>query len=676
MKSFFLAVLVGLLLLQVGAALPAQPDMEPQVLSIEVLPDPLGQLSATQVLSGNYEHSFTPYTEPAAAGFGPAIWLRLPLPPDLRPGEHVLEFRSPFINRFTIYAPDGHGGFAVSQAGNMVQASPNVLSFQYPALVIDLGPDMAPHAIYARLETKTTRYVTAALWSRNGFGEYRQARYLGQGFFFGGLILIGLIFIAFGFVARDSTYLVYAMYVLASAVIHWIAQGLAAPWLGVGYYNPVVGVGLCLALGLNAEVLRIARPDLHWPVLIRRYRKLCWGLAALLLPLALLGQFDVVSPVTQLLFVAQVAFGCIVSAWLWRKGEPGARLFFLAFLLLHISVCFFVLQNLGYITDSMWARDGMRLSVYAHFLVMSVAVAQRVRVLRDEKDAAQAALLSSMKHAEQVLETRVARRTQALEAEMQRRVAVEHALHNAHARSERALLVEREARQSQRDFFLMVSHDFRTPLSVLGATLHLIKPGVDPTRHARMLRALDELNGLMDNSLNADALGEMAPQFAVEDLDLNALIDDMIRRTEQHANQQRIRAALAPDCALRGDAMWLRILLSNLLHNAVHHTPPGTTVWVSTAVEDQKVRIAIEDNGPGIATEAMHRLGKRARRLSNAAAAGSGIGLYVSVEIVHRHDGEIEFSRGRHGGLRVDIVLPAIQAYGDCPVPMENRHAG
>lgn len=662
MKNFLLALIIGLLSLHGVPAESAQPDLSAQLLTIEVLPDPLGDLSATQVLSGDFDDRFEPYSGRVAAGFGPALWLRLPLPNDQPPGERVLELSSPFINRFEIYVPDGHGGFTASQAGNMVHDSPNVPRFQHPAFVIDLVPDMAHHAIYARLDTKTTRYVTARLWTRNGFGEYRQARYLGQGFFFGGLIIIGLIFTTLGLVARDSTYLIYAMYVLASAVIHWIAQGLAGSWLDVGLYNSIVAVGLSLALGINAEVLRIARPDRHWPALIPRYRWLSWSVALLLLPLALLGEFNIVSPITQILFVAQAGFGFVVSAFLWRKGEPGARLFFLAFLLLHISACFFVLQNLGYITDSMWARDGMRLSAYAHFLIMSLAVAQRVRALRDEKEAAQAELLSSMRHAEQVLETRVASRTQTLETEMQRRVLVEQALQDAQARTERALLTERDARQSQRDFFLMVSHDFRTPLGVLGATLHVIKHDMDPTRHARMERALNELTDLVDNSLNADALDDLGVQFLVARVDLNTLIHDMIRRAEQHASHQRFHFALATGCEVRGDVMWLRILLSNILHNAVHHTPPGTTIWVNAAVEGQKVVVSIDDDGPGVASEAMSALGKRMRRAADEQSKGSGIGLYVSVEIAQRHDASIAFSQSSHGGLRVEITFPAIDA--------------
>lgn len=649
-------LLLACLALLAGVCAPARGDGLP--LRIEALPPELASLDAAAVMSGAFDARFEPYGEPLAPGFGPPLWLRLTLTQPLdHAGERVLELRTPFVNRFDIYArgPDGHVQHGT--AGNMVEPTANAVPYQYPAFRLQLAADPGP--IYVRMETLTTRAFSAYLWSTESFGIQARQRYLTQGVLFGIFFAFGLLYVVVGTQARNPGFVVYAIYVMGSAVVNALAQGLIGP-LPPPLYNPVVGLGACVTIGLNAELLRIARLDRHHPRLSRDYRLICWLISACLIPLATTGQFQIVSPICQVLYLIQAALGCFVGGFLWYRGEPAGRTFFLGFLVMHVALLSFVLQNLGWVPTMAWTPLGLVLGAFGHFTMMSIVLAERMRRLGRQREVAQMALVESMRHTEQQLEQRVEERTAALRHEMQRRKAAENELRAAHLRTEQALLAERDANQRQRDFFRMMSHDFRTPLSVLAATIGRPPPdeSTEEPRQGRARRAVMQLQTLVDTSLAADTFDGLETQFNMRAVALEPLVAEVVRRTEDLERAPRILCTLDADCVVHGDPLWLRILLTNLLHNAAHHTPLGTRVHVRATRHDGLVTVTVEDDGPGLPVEDIAALGRRFQRPAHTDGSGSGIGLFAVREIVERHQGDLNFDTSPLGGLRVTFTLP------------------
>lgn len=627
-------------------------------LRIDALPPHLATVEPAALLAGQFDDQFAPFAEDRAPGFGPALWLRLSLPPEVDhvSGERVLELRTPFVNRFDMVLGTPGGVTQAGTAGNMVAPTGNVVRYQYPAFRIQLAAQSGP--IYVRMDTRTTRNLTAHLWQPNAFGIQARERYLLQGVIFGVFFAFGLLYLVVGAQARNISYVVYALYVMGNAIVNGLAQGLIP--LTPPLYNPIVGVGACLSVGLGAELLRIARPDRHYPQLMRAYRQICWTLAGVLALLAAAGLFNVVSPICQVIFLVQAASGCAIGLTLWYRGEPAGKSFFLGFLLMHVTLLGFVLQNLGMMPLLAWTPLALVVGGLGHVSMMSIGMAKRMRQLARESAGAQQALLESLRHSEQRLEQRVDERTAALRREMRRRQAAEAELRAANLRTEQALMAEREANQRQRDFFLMVSHDFRTPLSVLDATIGANARGqsTSQTRQARAQRALAELQTLLDTSLAAETFEGLEPDFSPVDIELAGLVEEVIRRTEDLDGAPRIVSRLERGCVVRGDPLWLRILLTNLLHNAAHHTPAGTRVHVHARRHDGSISLTIEDDGPGIETDALAALGRRFQRPAQTDSSGSGIGLYAVREIVERHEGQVSFDASPLGGLRVTIELP------------------
>ncbi len=100
----------------------------------------------------------------------------------------------------------------------------------------------------------------------------------------------------------------------------------------------------------------------------------------------------------------------------------------------------------------------------------------------------------------------------------------------------------------------------------------------------------------------------------------------------------------------------------NLFDNITKYTPAGTRVWVSAAADGQQVRVAVEDDGPGLPAGDPARLfAKFQRGTDEGTVVGVGLGLAICQSIVHAHGGEIEARRRAGGGARFEFTLPATE---------------
>jgi len=113
---------------------------------------------------------------------------------------------------------------------------------------------------------------------------------------------------------------------------------------------------------------------------------------------------------------------------------------------------------------------------------------------------------------------------------------------------------------------------------------------------------------------------------------------------------------------VRGRTDALRVLVRNLLDNAIKYTPPGGRVDVSLLAEEGAARLVVEDSGPGIREEERARVFDRFYRSASAqgtAVTGSGLGLAIVKSIADRHGATLTLDRSQTlGGLRVDVRLP------------------
>lgn len=219
----------------------------------------------------------------------------------------------------------------------------------------------------------------------------------------------------------------------------------------------------------------------------------------------------------------------------------------------------------------------------------------------------------------------------------------------------------------RRSFLANVAHELRTPVTNVEVTLEALAGGADAEPHQRAIfirAAQNELARLRD--LVQDLLGLGRLEAGVADLEIvpvrlcqqvEASLAAMGPRLQ--AAEIRVRTQV-PDVVLQADPHRLAQVLINLLDNTLKHSPRGSTVHISARVRDDRIRIRVEDQGPGIADEDLPRVfdaffvGDRSR-----AGTSTGLGLTIARRIVEAHGGSLtaESTPGRGAAFVVELPL-------------------
>ena len=177
-----------------------------------------------------------------------------------------------------------------------------------------------------------------------------------------------------------------------------------------------------------------------------------------------------------------------------------------------------------------------------------------------------------------------------------------------------------------------------------------------------MREQTQRMEGLVKQLLTLSRI-EAAPALAMNDrIDVPMMLR-VVEREAQTLSQEKQTLIFTVDEQLKvlGNEEQLRSAISNLVYNAVNHTPPGTEIRVSWQRTPQGALFSVEDNGPGIAPEHIPRLTERFYRVDKARSrqtGGSGLGLAIVKHAVNHHDSRLEIDSTVGKGTRFSFLLP------------------
>jgi signal transduction histidine kinase len=219
------------------------------------------------------------------------------------------------------------------------------------------------------------------------------------------------------------------------------------------------------------------------------------------------------------------------------------------------------------------------------------------------------------------------------------------------------------------EFVSNVSHELRTPLAQIRMFAETLLLGRvrSPEERRRSLEIVDQearrLTHLVENVLLFSRAERGAVRLAPEPTELTGLVREVVDGflPLALARQVTIRTELSEGLVVCVDRNAMRQILLNLLDNAVKYGPPGQTVTVATTAAGGRVRIRVDDQGPGIPPRDRRRIWERFWRLAReeeSAVAGTGIGLAVVRELTAQHGGEAWCEEAPGGGARFLVELP------------------
>jgi len=220
----------------------------------------------------------------------------------------------------------------------------------------------------------------------------------------------------------------------------------------------------------------------------------------------------------------------------------------------------------------------------------------------------------------------------------------------------------REVERLKQDFFSMVSHDLRSPLTSIVGTVKLLQVGlfgalneVGVERVDVTVKEVDRLIGLVNSLLDIEKLEAGRMDLQMEDVVLESIVSTSVQSLAYLANQKGLTIVTdVPSCKVRADSSSLVQVLVNLLDNAIKFSPEGSTITVSAQVgyhasgseklDPDMVQIRVKDRGRGIPESHKQDVFDRFKQVELADRVqkkGSGLGLAICKSIVAAHHGEI-----------------------------------
>jgi len=246
---------------------------------------------------------------------------------------------------------------------------------------------------------------------------------------------------------------------------------------------------------------------------------------------------------------------------------------------------------------------------------------------------------------------------------------------------ERSEASARTSEERMRRFVADASHELRTPLTSIRGFAELFRQGAvdDPDEVARLLRRIEDeaarMGLLVEDLLQLARLDQQRP-LQREPVDLLEVMRDAAEDARMLAPDRGIALDVAGSAAplVLGDGPRLRQVVTNLVSNALTHTPAGTQVALTldTAVRPGWVRLAVHDRGPGLTEEQREKVFERFYRADKArtrAAGGSGLGLSIVAALVAAHGGRVGVESVPGEGATFAVDLPLLGAQGGDPAP-------
>jgi signal transduction histidine kinase len=241
------------------------------------------------------------------------------------------------------------------------------------------------------------------------------------------------------------------------------------------------------------------------------------------------------------------------------------------------------------------------------------------------------------------------------------------------------LAIEREKVMVLQRFIGDMSHDLRTPLSVIKTSIYLLERlAHDPVKFKQNLDMLqtqtDHLQHILDDLLSMSRLDKAdTSDYRFRWLDVNAPIKESVDEQQTLALRKQVRLTFQatenlPTALI--DYNEFKKMLKHLILNGLNYTPEGGSVTIKSRADDQNVIVEVCDTGEGItALDLPHIFDRfyRADRARGGESGGAGLGLTIARKIIEAHGGTIEAESKLGQGSMFRVSIPQVAAKDEIP---------
>lgn len=228
---------------------------------------------------------------------------------------------------------------------------------------------------------------------------------------------------------------------------------------------------------------------------------------------------------------------------------------------------------------------------------------------------------------------------------------------------------EQKAKSERDEFFALVTHEIKNPLTSIKGYTELAEGSLEADDREGTRESLGVIRSeagrilrLTEDLLDASRMAAGKFSMKSEQVDLRSVVSQVASRyaaTSSHTVSTSFDEGIGE---VKGDSVRLGQVVENLLSNAVKYSPPGTQISVSVQRVNGQVKMAVRDQGMGISTEKLPLIFERFYRVEEAGQSvkGTGVGLFVTRQIVEMHGGTISVESSVGNGSVFTVTLPAL----------------
>lgn len=705
--SFFALSL--LLFLQTAQAQPAIKFDEDQINtplgeSIELYTDSTGQLSLAQVMKGNrFQRSGQ-----AVLNLGISThyhWLRFRVTNATDERDLLLNLDQPVLNEAQVYVVDSKGKVRKKEINTAGPYSER--KYKHQNMLFDLGIAQGQTAtVYVRLMAREQLTLPVRIGVRRNILEQLMERDFLCGLYYG-LILVMFLYNLFVYISlRDPLYLYYVAYVLILGLTQASLQGYGFRFLwpnnpSLEYYSVFVAgatSGLASMIFIRKFLnLRQAAPNMF---------KVFMGVEAgyyLSLLLLAFGNTTASHQVIDLCALAGSVSIYTAAVQARRQGNRQANFILIAWTLFLASVIIFVLKNFGLVPYNQFTYYVLQIGSGFEMVLLSFALANRINILKREKEQSQAEALRISQENERiireqnvVLEAKVKERTAELQVSNS---SLEEALHTL--KEAQTQLVDAEKMASLGQLTAGIAHEINNPINFVISNINPLKRDIGDIR-----KVLDAYDSALANPSEDAVKGvkrlkeDLELDYIMKEVDqLLSGIDEGASRTSaivrglrnfSRLDESDIKKVPLTECLdstlillnsqLKGTidvvkdyediekvecyAGKINQLLMNILTNSIQAIeavgqPAGyrgkVNVWLRRAGDHAEIGIA--DNGVGMTNEVKNRIFEPFFSTKDV-GKGTGLGMSIVYSIIKKHDGHIDIDTAPGQGTTMRIYIP------------------